>query len=216
MKVYNTYNWKGFFINDLIHDLNYSSYLELGVSVGDSWIEIFCENKNGVDFDSNVQLNFPEIICSTTDKYFETLTDETFNLVYVDAKHEKYQVCTEFYNIFPRLTDNGIIIFHDINPPDIRSVLPTNAGNVYEFWIELTKNFPNNTKTFISESNDYNLSENDTIGIFFKNGLTTIPNKSDFGVMDYSYEYFDKNREVYINNLHLDYENIIHYNKESK
>ena len=41
---YNTQDWKGSFINDIIKDSNYSSYLELGVAVGESWKRIFCKN----------------------------------------------------------------------------------------------------------------------------------------------------------------------------
>jgi hypothetical protein len=51
---YNKHDWKGYLINDLISDLNFKSYLELGVSTGESWKIINCEKKVGVDSDINV------------------------------------------------------------------------------------------------------------------------------------------------------------------
>ena len=59
---YNTNDWKGVLINDLISDLNYKSYLELGVSVGESWKLISCENKIGVDNNINVANEFDGVI----------------------------------------------------------------------------------------------------------------------------------------------------------
>jgi predicted O-methyltransferase YrrM len=106
---YNTHDWKGFLINDLISDLNYKSYLELGVSVGESWKLIYCENKIGVDNNINVANEFDGVIHATTDDYFLNNKDK-FDLIYIDALHEKNQVYKDFKNSFNSLNDSGIII----------------------------------------------------------------------------------------------------------
>ena len=110
---YNTQDWKGSFINDIIKDSNYNSYLELGVSLGESWKRIFCKNKVGVDNDHMVSQYFDGVICATTDEFFKT-SKLKFDLIYIDASHEKNQAYKDFKNSYNSLNTGGIIIFHDI------------------------------------------------------------------------------------------------------
>ena len=192
---YNTHDWKGFLINDLISDLNYKSYLELGVSVGESWKLISCENKIGVDNNINVANEFDGVIHATTDDYFLNNKDK-FDLIYIDALHEKNQVYKDFKNSFNVLNDSGVIIFHDVNPFDISQTHFNNSGDVFELWIELAKTY----KVYIIK-NEY---DGDSVGIFIKSKNSKF---IDIEVKDYTYQFFSENREDFIS--YLNYEEII-------
>ena len=192
---YNTHDWKGFLINDLISDLNYKSYLELGVSIGESWKLISCENKIGVDNNINVANEFDGVIHSTTDDYFLNNKDK-FDLIYIDALHEKNQVYKDFKNSFNVLNDSGVIIFHDVNPFDISQTHFNSSGDVFELWIELAKTY----KVYIIK-NEY---DGDSVGIFIKSKNSKF---IDIELKDYTYQFFSENREDFIS--YLNYEEII-------
>ena len=192
---YNTNDWKGVLINDLISDLNYKSYLELGVSVGESWKLISCENKIGVDNNINVANEFDGVIHSTTDNYFLNNKDK-FDLIYIDALHEKNQVYKDFKNSFNVLNDSGVIIFHDVNPFDISQTHFNSSGDVFELWIELAKTY----KVYIIK-NEY---DGDSVGIFIKSKNYKF---IDIELKDYTYQFFSENREDFIS--YLNYEEII-------
>jgi hypothetical protein len=192
---YNTHDWKGFLINDLISDLNYKSYLELGVSIGESWKLISCQNKIGVDNNINVANEFDGVIHATTDDYFLNNKDK-FDLIYIDALHEKNQVYKDFKNSFNVLNDSGVIIFHDVNPFDISQTHFNSSGDVFELWIELAKTY----KVYIIK-NEY---DGDSVGIFIKSKNSKF---IDIEVKDYTYQFFSENREDFIS--YLNYEEII-------
>jgi hypothetical protein len=192
---YNTHDWKGFLINDLISDLNYKSYLELGVSIGESWKLISCQNKIGVDNNINVANEFDGVIHATTDDYFLNNKDK-FDLIYIDALHEKNQVYKDFKNSFNVLNDSGVIIFHDVNPFDISQTHFNSSGDVFELWIELAKTY----KVYIIK----NKYDGDSVGIFIKSKNSKF---IDIEVKDYTYQFFSENREDFIS--YLNYEEII-------
>lgn len=191
---YNTHDWKGFLINDLISDLNYKSYLELGVSVGESWKLISCENKIGVDNNINVANEFDGVVHSTTDDYFLN-NQNKFDLIYIDALHEKNQVYKDFKNSFNALNDSGIIIFHDINPLDISQTHFNSSGDIFELWIELSNTY----KVYTIKG-----TAGDSVGVFIKSENSKF---IDIEVKDYTYQFFSENRERFIS--YLNYEEII-------
>jgi hypothetical protein len=191
---YNTHDWKGFLINDLISDLNYKSYLELGVSVGESWKLISCENKIGVDNNINVANEFDGVVHSTTDDYFLN-NQNKFDLIYIDALHEKNQVYKDFKNSFNALNDSGIIIFHDINPLDISQTHFNSSGDIFELWIELSNTY----KVYTIKG-----TAGDSVVVFIKSENTKF---IDIEVKDYTYQFFSENRERFIS--YLNYEEII-------
>lgn len=191
---YNTHDWKGFLINDLISDLNYKSYLELGVSIGESWKLISCENKIGVDNNINVANEFDGVVHATTDDYFLN-NQNKFDLIYIDALHEKNQVYKDFKNSFNALNDSGIIIFHDINPLDISQTHFNSSGDIFELWIELSNTY----KVYTIKG-----TAGDSIGVFIKSENSKF---IDIEVKDYTYQFFSENREKFIS--YLNYEEII-------
>lgn len=202
--MYGTEEWKGYFINNLIKDLNYKSYLELGVAAGESWHQIECEKKIGVDSNPDVRLS--GVVLCTTDQYFDHFIDENvkFDLIFIDAYHEKNQVKTDFYNSWKHLNPGGMILMHDVNPPTKSGTSQSAHGDCFEFWIELVKKYPNNLATF---SGGTICGQIDTVGIWFKGD--ELINKNEITLIDNTYEYFIENHFKYIDNLELNYEKIL-------
>lgn len=190
--MYDTYDWKGHFLNDLIEKFVFTSYLELGVAQGETWKNVNCELKEGVD--SNSSVSFDNVVISTTDDYFSNLDkSKKFDLVFIDACHEKNHVKMDFFNSFKYLNKNGIIVFHDINSWTKEGAMPyASHGDCYEFWITLVNNYDDNTFTFSGMGN-----EKDYVGLFFKKNLKKLK-EVPFNNMDYGYEYFELNREKYL------------------
>lgn len=203
--MYGTDEWKGYFINNLINDINYSSYLELGVYVdGASWYQVSCDKKVGVDNNPNV--NIEGVIPVSTDEYFDSVIDEDtkFDLIYIDAYHEKNQVKKDFFNSWKHLNPGGIILMHDINPRDKDETSQLSHGDCFEFWIELVKKYPNNLGVF---SGGILAGRPDTLGLWFKRDEEI--SESGFEVIQSTYEYFVENHSKYIQDLKLEYNEIV-------
>lgn len=192
---YGNLYWRGLFFNNLIEKLGYKNYLELGVSTGQySFNLIECQNKLGVD--SNPNLNLPNVIYSTTDKYFENLnSDIIYDLIFIDACHEKYQVYEDFCNSYKHLREGGIIVMHDIFPLTEEYSSQSWNGDCYQTWIELVKKYPDNTYTFIGYPGD----PEGTVGIFIKDD-SDLFSKSKIKNLNYTYQYFIDNLPRFIYN----------------
>jgi len=196
--------WRGEFFNKIIKELNYSSYLELGVSTGECcWNIVECDRKVGVD--SNPTLDIPNVICTTTDEYFASLDNNVkFDLIFIDAYHEKYQVYKDFCNSLNHLTPNGIIVFHDIYPLSKQNInIQTANGNVYELWIELVNKYNSQVSVVIG----YPGNDEGTIGIYFNSSSKF--NRNSIDVIEHSYEYFFDNLKKYIYDKELKYDQVI-------
>lgn len=189
---YGDHAWKGKFLNKLIKDLEYSSYLELGTAGGcRSWDFIECEKKVGVDIDPSLKI--PGVLCSTTDEYFADLgPDEKFDMIYIDACHEKNQVFVDFCNAIKHLNEGGLIIMHDIYPLTERYAGLDLNGDCYEFWIELVENYPERTSVFIGYEGD----PEGTMGIYYGKDLEFDSKK--INELNHSYQFFTNNVKKYI------------------
>jgi hypothetical protein len=204
MEKYTSHEWKGEFINDLVRDLGYRSYLELGVDSGTTWNQISCDVKVGVDSNPSVQMPF--VIISSTDSYFASINKEVeFELIYIDAYHEKNQVKKDFFNSLSHLKRGGVIILHDINPPNKEGISIAAHGDCFAFWCQLTQEYPNNVMVFKGEGESQ--IKKDAVGLFFWKGEEIL--ESSFGAMEFDYEYFAENRNKYIGNFEVDYPSII-------
>lgn len=127
-------------INRLIKKFNYTNYLEIGVSKGDNFIKIDCENKTSVD---------PEQFGYTThqmtsDEFFTQLPDDAkFDIIFIDGLHLWEQCYKDIENSLKHLTPNGIIVCHDMNPlyEMYNSRKPYNAciwnGDVWKAFVKI-------------------------------------------------------------------------------
>lgn len=204
--MYGTEKWKGYFINELIKDLNYSSYLELGVYVdGDSWHQITCSKKVGVDNNPNVDIS--GVIPLSTDKYFESIVNQDikYDLIYIDACHEKNHVKKDFFNSWKHLNPGGIILMHDVNPRDKDETLQVSHGDCFEFWMELVKKYPTNLGIF---SGGTLADRPDTLGMWFKQNEKINENNIDLTVAN-TYEQFAEKHSEYIENFRMEYADIL-------
>lgn len=190
MTKYETEDWKGYFINDLLQKYGFQSYLELGVCTGETWNNVNCEKKIGVDYNSGIQIE--NVVNLTTDDYFLNLSsDVKFDCIFIDACHEKTQVKRDFLNSFMHLNANGIIVLHDINSWTKEGTKLTAHGDCYEFWLSLVDKYDDHCQTFCNEViGDY-------VGLFFKKSLNSI-DETNFEDMNYGYKFLVDNREKYL------------------
>jgi hypothetical protein len=187
--------WTSSLFNKIISELGYSSYLELGVAAGNCWDNVLCEFKTGVDSTNDTMWHLQNVISKTTDEYFESIkkSSSKFDLVYIDAYHEKYQVYRDFCNSLNHLNDGGIVVFHDIYPLKKEDTnIHTANGNVYEFWIELVNDYNDHTYVIEGEPGHHE----GTVGIYVNPHKNF--NKDLILEINHSYEYFSENIDKYI------------------
>ena len=194
--------WKGNLINDIIRESNFYSYLELGVDKGSTYNLIYCKKKVGVD----TYPKFEGLVKSTTSDFFIN-NEDFFDLIYIDACHEKYQVLEDFKNSYSFLSENGIIIFHDINPPTLSTTLSTFCGNVYEFWIELEK---------YAKIHVFEYVDGDTVGIFLKSENPSLDLELLPKEFDHDWDTFTEKKKDIIDSKNLNYTDLISLSKENK
>jgi hypothetical protein len=124
-------------INFFIEKFNYQSYLELGVrDTNNTFNHVNCAEKEGVDCNPSSNPTH----CMYTDEFFETIgKDKTWDIIFIDASHEKNQVLRDFDNALQRLNENGTIIMDDINPDALHLLSPVYCDNAWEAFAELGK-----------------------------------------------------------------------------
>lgn len=124
-------------INFFIQRFNYATYLELGVrDANNTFNNVACSSKEGVDCNPASNPTY----CMYTDEFFDTVgKDKTWDIIFIDASHEKNQVLRDFDNALARLNENGTIIMDDINPTEPFLLDPTFCDNAWEAFAELGK-----------------------------------------------------------------------------
>jgi len=122
-------------IEFFVNRFKYQSYLELGVrDSSNTFNHINCTIKEGVDVNSACSPTY----CMTTDEFFETVgNDKTWDIIFIDASHEKNQVLRDFDNSLKRLNKDGVIIMDDINPDEPFLLSPTYCDNAWEAFAQL-------------------------------------------------------------------------------
>lgn len=97
------------FLIYLISRYGYKSYLEIGISSGDTFNSVACEDKTGVD--PNVDTTFK----MTSDDFFSQ-NEKTFDLIFVDGLHLAEQSLKDVKNSLRFLNKGGTIVMHDCRP----------------------------------------------------------------------------------------------------
>ena len=121
----------------LIDKIKAKSYLEIGVSGGENFQTIRCENKVGVD----PELTSPATIFLTSDEFFKQNND-TFDVIFVDGLHHADQVLRDIIHSLKILNEGGYIVCHDMNPEkEEHQIIPftggTWNGNCWEAFVQL-------------------------------------------------------------------------------
>ena len=100
-------------INHLIEKNDYKKYLEIGVRTPQQNINLIkIDHKDGVDPAGNC--NYP----MESDVFFEQIgKDVKYDIIFIDGLHLDYQVDRDISNSFKHLSEGGVIVMHDCNPP---------------------------------------------------------------------------------------------------
>lgn len=98
-------------INYAIERFSYSKYLEIGCRDDDTFNQITAAYKVGIDPVSGGTLRM------TSDQFFE-LSDDTFDIIFVDGLHYAEQVYKDVRNSLRHLREGGLIVLHDCRPSE--------------------------------------------------------------------------------------------------
>lgn len=129
------------FIQALIDKNNYHSYLEIGVDTGLTFLSIECDEKVGVDPNTN---SMATVFTNSDDFFAHIPDDKKFDMIFIDGLHEWHQCYRDIINSIHHLSPNGTIVCHDMNPlhEDWIELFNPNAqgvwtGDVYKALVEL-------------------------------------------------------------------------------
>ncbi len=120
-------------INRFIKERNYKSYLEVGYYKGWCFDNVTCDNKTAVDvYLSKIpeqevakygktilhlkSSGIEKLVKLSSDEFF-SLHNHVYDIIFIDGKHEAKQVEKDVLNALNHLSENGVIILHDCNPP---------------------------------------------------------------------------------------------------
>lgn len=124
-------------INHFVKRYGYTRYLELGVRDKSSTFDhIRCLDKTGVDIDPDCE---PTYVMATDDFFEQIAGDQKWDIIFIDASHEKTQVEKDFNNSLRHLNENGTIVMDDINPFTAELLDPQYCHNAWEVFAKLRK-----------------------------------------------------------------------------
>ena len=173
-------------INEIIKKTSAKSYLEIGVSDGSNFENIFCLDKTGVDPDPNS----PATIKSTSDDFFEKNT-KTFDVIFIDGLHHSDQVIRDIENSLTVLNPGGVIVCHDMNPEKEEHQIIPFSGGIWngDCWRALVhfRKTRADLEIFTVDA-DYGCS-------VITQGQQTLLTTD----LEITYENFDKNRKTWLN-----------------
>ena len=129
-------------INYLIEKYNYQNYLEIGTRDARNFKKVKSKNKIGVDPEPTYK--HPHIYEITSDLFFKN-NKQQFDIIFIDGLHYYEQVKRDILNSLDILKKDGIIICHDINPPEkINQIVPQQTkywnGTCWKAFADLRRN----------------------------------------------------------------------------
>jgi hypothetical protein len=87
------------------------------------------------DYNSREYTAFSYLLRNTFNEALTYFENKTIDLLHIDGCHTYEAVKTDFENWRPKMTDNGLVIFHD-------TVVREREFGVYKFWAELKQQYP--------------------------------------------------------------------------
>lgn len=110
-------DWRLQIVQKLIDARRYVSYLEIGLSKGETYGRIRCAKKVGVDPTIKPRLRLvpqPGTLLEVPSDDFFAATTEKFDMVFIDGDHRLDQVRRDMKNSLTVLAENGTIVCHDV------------------------------------------------------------------------------------------------------
>jgi glycosyltransferase involved in cell wall biosynthesis len=105
-------------INDIIKTNNYNSYLEIGVESGETFNNIICNSKIGIDPDISINITESLLKCSSNDFFINN--SNMFDIILIDGMHQIEYLHHDFKNCLNYLNHNGSIVITNIFPENYR------------------------------------------------------------------------------------------------
>jgi len=111
-------------IQKLIDEMNYKSYMEIGVALGSTWRNVIADKKIAIDpkftFDwTNSALPGEDLYEVSSDDYFRNLPQKMeVDIAFIDGLHTFDQVVKDILNVISILSPNGVILLDDTVPID--------------------------------------------------------------------------------------------------
>lgn len=136
-------------LNRLASALRAQRYLEIGVQGGQVFRLVNVPHKVGVDPDPTSAAT----VKVTSDAYFAGLDPSvTFDLIFVDGLHLREQVARDATNALQHLSERGVVVFHDCDPPDERAGRRELCsgfwcGDTWRAWLNIRAALPGRTFT---------------------------------------------------------------------
>lgn len=195
------------FINKLISSLGLKSYLELGLGNFETFSNVNCEKKVGVDIDNEktkFSLNENEKVVIDSTINFLKNTKDKFDIIFIDADHHRNSVLDDAINSLNILSPRGIICFHDIGPTEVNQTLETACGSAYKAWINIRNGkLDNNLYLCAYEQDDPTQdSYKSIIGVLCRTSL----DKTNFleKQVEENWESYERNRPEILNVLNVE------------
>lgn len=101
-------------------------YLELGAGRGSTFRRVAATEKVGVDVSGG-----DGVLTMTTDEFFREYSGPSFDVVFIDADHEAQQTLRDYNNSITVLSGGGVILLHDMVPPEEAFIASNLCGDVY-------------------------------------------------------------------------------------
>jgi hypothetical protein len=146
----NERSWHASFIGEIAKQMRPSAYLEIGVYRGETYRKVsqWSGVSVGLDIDpvaiksiSGVKNSIP-ILGEISALAGRSDLPETFDLIFIDADHEKESVVSDFRAASMFLKRNGLILLHDTWPKNESYTTPGFCGNAYLAVGELRAYYP--------------------------------------------------------------------------
>jgi hypothetical protein len=136
-------------LNRIAGAIGARTYLEIGVQAGQVFRLVNVAHRVGVDPDPTSAATVKQ----TSDDYFASLEpDAKFDLIFVDGLHLREQVLQDAGNALAHVSDHGVIVFHDCDPPDERAGQREPCagfwcGDTWRAWLDIRAMLPRRTFT---------------------------------------------------------------------